>query len=211
MRLAAVTRFEGVWRLPDGELRALQRRDDSVEISKLDDVDGPRRFFRRYAFVETAHGTAFASDDDVVDPHAPDDPTCHQPVHVVYRYDAQADALELDQPVVDMSFIDGHCVAKSTTVQTRMLVRVDVPSETEHLPAPVGTLRMAKPSPKQLVQKTVSKGSKAAPQKPMPSAKNAQDPAQAPTQAPMDSKVNGQIVPEPQQAYPVKQNAVPAS
>ncbi|HEX4454325.1 MAG TPA: serine/threonine-protein kinase [Kofleriaceae bacterium] len=209
VRLAAVTRFEGVWQLPDGELRALQRRDESVEISKLDDVDGPRRFFRRYGFVETARGTAFASDDEVVDPHAPDDPTCHQPVHVVYRYDAQADVLELDQPVVDVGFIDGHCVAKSTIVQTRTLVRVDVPSKTEHLPAPVGTIRMSKTRPKPAVKKTVSKGNTAA-QKPMPQLPGTKD-AEAPTQAPMDSKVNGQIVPEPQQAYPVKQNAVPAS
>jgi Protein kinase domain/PEGA domain len=196
VHLAAVTRFEGVWRLPGGELRALQRRDDTVEISKLDAVDGPRRFFRRYAFVETARGTAFASDDEVVDPHAPDDPTCHQPVHVVYRYDAQADALELDQPIVDVGFIDGHCVAKATTVQTLTLGRVDLPSETEHLPAPVGIVRISKSRPKPAAQKTVSK---------KPTAKNAAD------LDPTDSKVNGQIVPEPQQAYPVKQNAVPAS
>ncbi|HEY1547140.1 MAG TPA: serine/threonine-protein kinase [Kofleriaceae bacterium] len=199
VHLAAVTRFEGVWRLPTGELRALRRRDDSVEISKLDAVDGPRRFFRRYAFVETARGTAFASDDEVVDPHAPDDPTCHQPVHIVYRYDAQTDVLELDQPIVDVSFIAGHCVAKATTVQTSALARVDAPSETEHLPAPVGIVRTSKSRPKQqAAQKTVAK-------KPTPllPAKNAPDPT--------DSKVNGQIVPEPQQAYPVKQNAVPAS
>jgi tRNA A-37 threonylcarbamoyl transferase component Bud32 len=196
VQLAAVTRFEGVWRLPGGELRALQRHDDTVEISKLDAVDGPRRFFRRYAFVETARGTAFANDDEVVDPHAPDDPTCHQPVHVVYRYDAQADALELDQPIVDVGFIDGHCVAKSTTVQTLTLARVDVPSETEHLPAPVGIVRMSKTRPKQPAQKTVAK---------KPTATKAID------LDPTDSKVNGQIVPEPQQAYPVKQNGVPAS
>jgi tRNA A-37 threonylcarbamoyl transferase component Bud32 len=198
VRLAAVTRFEGVWRLPDGELRALERRGDTVEISKLDDVDGPRRFFRRYAFVETAHGTAFANDDEVVDPHAPDDPTCHQPVHVVYRYDAQTDALELDQPVVDIGFVGGHCVAKATTVQTRALVRVDTVGDTEHLPAPVGMVRMSK-SPAKPVKpgpKTVTKGN---------AAKTA-----APDEL-QNQKVNNQIVPEPQQAYPVQQNSPPAS
>ncbi len=201
IQLAEVTRFEGVWRLPDGELRAFERRGDRVDVSKLDEVAGPRRFFRHYAFVDAPAGIAFADDDEVVDPRGPDDPTCHQPVHVVYRYDAQSDVLELDRPSVDLDFVAGHCVARGQRVQTATLVRVDAIRDTpDRLPAPVGR------------PKRVSKSKSVA--KPVPVVKSAPS-KKSLSKSEIDpddenTKVNGQILPPPQQAYPVQQQAVPA-
>jgi len=196
--LGEVTRFAGVWRLPDGELRAFERSGDQVNVSKLDEVAGPRRFFRHYVFVEAAAGIAFAADDDVVDPRAPDDPTCHQPVHVVYRYDAQRDTLELDRPTVEVDFVAGHCVARGQHVQTEALVRVDaIPDSPDQLPAPVGV-------PQKISKKTAAVATKAK-QSVKPIAKT------TPKSSNQDfpSKVNGQLLPPPQQGYPVRQPAPP--
>ena len=193
--LGEITRFAGVWRLPDGELRAFERQGDQVNVSKLDAVAGPRRFFRHYAFVEAASGVAFAADDEVVDPRAPDDPTCHQPVHVVYRYDAQRDALELDRPTIDVDFVAGHCVARGQHVQTEALVRVDaIEDSPDRLQAPVGV-------PVKISKKTASVATKAK-QMAKPVAKTMDN-----KQADFPSKVNGQLLPPPQQGYPVRQPA----
>ena len=158
LQLAAITRFEGVWRLPDGELRAFERSGDEVIASRLDAVDGPRHFYKRYSFVDApaGGGIAFAADDEVVDPRAPDDPTCHQPVRVEYRYDARADQLVLARPSVDVDFVGGHCVPHARSTESLALVRVDgaPPDERVHLPAPVGT---PKPAPKKVAPPTTVK------------------------------------------------------
>jgi tRNA A-37 threonylcarbamoyl transferase component Bud32 len=211
--LATVTRFEGVWRLPDGELRAFERSGDQVNVSRLDEVAGPRHFFRHYAFVDSAAGIAFAADDEVVDPRGPDDPTCHQPVHVVYRYDAQSDALVLDRPTVDVDFVAGHCVARAQRVQSEALVRVDATtSSPDRLPAPAGvpvkiskkTGSVAKHAVKPIAKAVATSlrpiTSANAPAKPEPAAKQTEN---------FPSKVNGQLLPPPQQGYPVRQPAPP--
>jgi len=45
--------------MASGELRALAREGERVDVFKLDAVAGPRRFFRHYAFVAADHGIAF--------------------------------------------------------------------------------------------------------------------------------------------------------
>jgi tRNA A-37 threonylcarbamoyl transferase component Bud32 len=209
IQLGEVTRFQGVWRLPTGELRAFERASDQVTVSKLDDVAGARHFYKRYPFVDAATGIAFAADDEVVDPRAPDDPSCHQPVHVVYHYDAATDALALDRPTVSVDFVAGHCVPRSQAVETLQLVRVDQGHDSVRLPAPVG-------EPKKRVRKTAPV--------PKPVAKQQQQtiddtmtkkidepPTQVPPSNNANAPANQQIVPEPQQAIPTKSKKSPAS
>jgi serine/threonine-protein kinase len=138
LQLVPVTRFEGVWRQSDGQLRALERGDDRVDISKLEAVSGPRTFFRHYAFVPADAGIAFAADDEVVDPRAPDEPSCHVPVHVEYRYDPARDALVLRREIVDLDFADGRCVVRARRIDARPATRADAARDTVEIRAPAG-------------------------------------------------------------------------
>src|SRR5207249_6622956 len=91
LELDSVIRFQGVWRLASGELRAFERHDERVDVSKLDEVSGPRHFYRHYSFAPADAGIAFGGDEEIVDPRAPDEPSCHVAVHVEYRYDQTLD------------------------------------------------------------------------------------------------------------------------
>ncbi len=139
INLGEVTRFEGVWKLPNGELRAFERHGDRVAISKLATVHGHRELWKFYPFVTADHGIAFALDDEVIDPRAPDEESCHVPAHVEYRYDAANDALELRRPTVSIDFVGGQCVARSQDVVAQPLVRVDAPHDSVDIVAPAGT------------------------------------------------------------------------
>jgi len=145
LALVEVTQFHGVWRLPDGQLRALERAGDQVDVSKLDAVAGPRHFYRHYEFVAVDAGVAFAADEEVVDPRAPDEPSCHVTVHVEYRYDPASDALELRRDKLALDLIDGHCVVQRRSVETSALVRADAARDDLEVTAPAGDKLVAPP------------------------------------------------------------------
>ncbi|MFT3699820.1 MAG: protein kinase [Kofleriaceae bacterium] len=158
VNLGAVTRFEGVWKLPNGELRAFERNGDRVAVSKLASVDGKRELYKQYPFVAIDKGVAFALDDEVIDPRAPDDKSCHVTVHVEYRYDAARDQLQLVRPVAKIDFVDNQCVTRGQTISTEVLTRVDAAKDTVDVPAPAGDLgKLSKmsvpPSKKPIAQK----------------------------------------------------------
>ena len=136
--LLAITRFEGVWRLPNGELRAFERRGEQIDVSKLDDVDGPKQFYRHYGLVTADQGVAFASEEEVVDPRAPDDSGCHLRVRVEYRYTPSDDVLELRRERVKIDLVEHHCVVRSRTVDADRLVRVDAGHDPADISAPAG-------------------------------------------------------------------------
>ncbi|MDB4954375.1 MAG: serine/threonine protein kinase [Myxococcales bacterium] len=136
--LLLVTRFEGVWQLPNGELRAFDRRGDQVDVSKVDEVAGPKHFFRHYELAAADQGIAFAGDEEAVDLRAPDDPQCHVRVHVEYRYTPSDDVLELRREKAKIDLVDGRCVLAAKTVETTKLVRVDHNVDTSEIAAPVG-------------------------------------------------------------------------
>ena len=140
-----VVQFQGVWRLPDGELRAFERAGAQVDVYKLDEVAGPRTFYKHYPFVAVPHGVAFASDDVVVD-HRASDAACSQPVHLEYFYDPANDALALHRPVVTIDIVDGHCVPRTRTDTIEILTRVDQAHDALDIPAPRGGLTKA-PAP----------------------------------------------------------------
>ncbi len=139
LRLAAVSQFVGRWRLANGELRELARNGDQVDVFKVSAVrGGPRTFFRHYEFVPAEHGVAFASDEEIVDPRAPNDPGCHVRVHVEYRYDPATDVLEQRRDKVTIALAHGNCVVQSRDVEPTFLTRVDGATDTVEIPAPVG-------------------------------------------------------------------------
>ena len=200
--LGAVTGFEGVWRLPDGELRAFERRGDqrrrlqARRRGRTAQVLPPLCVRRR-----GRRGVAFAADDEVVDPRAPDDPTCHQPVHVEYRYDAQRDVLELDRPTVDVDFV-GRAVRRTRSQRIRdrgsscASTRITRLRRT-HLAAPASGL-----------EKISARKPPRSPRKPSKRSRRRAKPTAPPTNANrLPAKVNGQLLPPPQTGYPVRQPA----
>jgi tRNA A-37 threonylcarbamoyl transferase component Bud32 len=175
VNLGAVTRFEGVWKLPTGELRALERNGDRVAISKLKSVTGHRELYKFYPFVASDTGIAFAADDEVIDPRAPDDKSCHVAVHVEYRYDAARDVLELRRPKVTIDFVGGQCVPRSEDVTPQLLVRVDGAHDSVSIDAPAGT---PKPAPPVKSSKPPVKAAKKVPTFPTPPSPKTQKAAQ---------------------------------
>ena len=112
--LVTTTVYAGVWRLPTGELRALEAQGGGVVVSKLDAVKGPRAYFRRFEFVDAVGPViAFAATEDVVDARAPTDPSCHAPARVEYTFRPDGDVLEQRrQRVAFDPTPEGHCVVR---------------------------------------------------------------------------------------------------
>jgi serine/threonine protein kinase len=157
--LHEVVRFEGVWKLGNGELRELDRNGDQVDVYKVTaGHGGEKTFFKRYEFVRADEGIAFATNDEIVDARAPNDPRCHVPVHVEYRYDPSRDVLEQRREKVKISFQDGSCVVASREVEPTTLARVDQSADDIVISAPVG--RVEQPVKRPPV-KTVQKQAKA--------------------------------------------------
>ncbi len=156
--LKPIDRFNGTWRLANGELSKLERNGEVVDIYKVTAAHGGEPvFFKHYSFVRTDQGVAFASDDEIIDPRAPNDPRCHVPVHVEYRYNPSSDVLEQHRDKVKISFHDGSCVVQSRDVEPTTLTRVDRPVDEVEIPAPVGVVKLAPSAPR----KTVAKKTKA--------------------------------------------------
>ncbi|MCB9572005.1 MAG: hypothetical protein H6709_07925 [Kofleriaceae bacterium] len=106
-----MTTFEGVWSLPDGALRAFERRGEQVAMFRLDATAAPRTFERFFEFVPADAGeVAFVASEDHVDARAPEEPSCHVPLRAEYRFDLTTDRLERRQERAQISFDDGHCV-----------------------------------------------------------------------------------------------------
>ncbi len=109
--LSPVTLFEGVWALPDGALRAFERRGDQVAMFSLAAAQGERHFERVFEFVAgDAEHVVWVAAEDHVDPRAPDEPSCHVPLQAEYAYDLHGDTLARRQERVKLDVEAGHCV-----------------------------------------------------------------------------------------------------
>jgi tRNA A-37 threonylcarbamoyl transferase component Bud32 len=195
VRLDAIDRFAGTWRLPRGELRRLERKGDVVDVYKVAAVGEAGTFWSHYAFVgaPTASGVAFAVDEDIVDPRAPHEESCRVRAHVEYRYEPASDALELRRDKVTIDLRDGRCVVHGRTVEAHALERVDRARDAVTELAPAGEIKKLK-----VVNKPKSIGKTPPPQKqPPPPAKNVSPPVQSEMQAP----------PNEQPSLPQKGNA----
>ena len=97
----------------------------------------------------------------MTDPRAADDPSCHLAVHVEYRYDPEADTLELRKDKLVVDLVSGHCVVRSHDPEVSQLARVDQAHETHVLEPPAGKAPdltksdVKKPIPKKLSKKVV--------------------------------------------------------
>jgi tRNA A-37 threonylcarbamoyl transferase component Bud32 len=139
VQLVEVSRFRGVWRLANGELRKFERRGDEVDVFKLNEARGEGTFFKQYRFTHAEHGVLFGGDDVVVDPRAPADPSCHLRMRVDYHYDPMHDVLEQRREKVQTVVQDGTCIVRSREVEPARLARISEVAETHELATPVGT------------------------------------------------------------------------
>jgi len=146
--LVPVNGFEGVWALPNGELRAFNRTDDDrVVVSKLRTVTGEREFYRHYAFDAADSGAVFRTTEVMIDKDAPNEPTCHIPQDLVYTFDPAAHTLVLRRQQVVHDLIGGKCVKKSASfAPPESLTRVDVQSATDRVTLPPAGLPPEMPS-----------------------------------------------------------------
>ncbi|HVK88245.1 MAG TPA: serine/threonine-protein kinase [Kofleriaceae bacterium] len=166
--LTEIAGFEGVWTLPGGQLRAFRRTGDRVAINKLDTVDGAQTFFRHLDFVAAETGVTFATSEEVIDPRAPNEPSCHIPHRVEYHYEPATDAFELRRERVVVDLVGGSCVKRSAALDPPIkLARADRRSETERVTLP--------PVGKPVFEK--KKPAKSAPVKSATNAKNAKQKA----------------------------------
>jgi serine/threonine protein kinase len=139
VRLIAIDGFQGVWQLPNGELRVFERSGEQVNVSKADTVTGPRRFFTRYAFaLDDRNGAAFGGQDVIADPHAPTEATCNVSLAVEYFYDNDKKTLEQSREHVELEFLDGKCIERSRRKELSYLLRADRRGETHEIAMPVG-------------------------------------------------------------------------
>jgi len=194
VRLTAVSAFEGVWKLRDGQLRKFARNDDRVDVFKRTEVAGEDTFFKSYAFVAVEAGVAFAADDEIIDARAPNDPGCHVKVHVEYRYDPKADVLEQRRDKVKLSFHDGSCTLQSREMEPTILARADAIDAIEH-DAPVGI-------PPEAVEKPTKKS--------VPVQKNVAPPAKNKTIDPKAAKLDKQRQIEEQKKLAAQRKVAPS-
>lgn len=195
LALDEVDRFNGVWRLRGGELRAFERRGEGVDVHKLTEVHGARTFFKQYRFELSDHGVAFGGEEVVVDPRAPEEPSCHIRMRVVYQYDPMHDVLEQQREKVQVDLHGGTCVVRSRQIEPSRLERVDQPHDTREISAPIGTPlpdeRMAEEA---LTKRPTKTPTKRAPTKPPPkkSALDAKLSALSSQQAPAEERAPAQ-------------------
>jgi len=207
--LGEVTRFAGVWRLNNGELRAFERNGDQVDVYKLQEVAGKKTFFKHYPFTATDIGVAFAAEDEVVDPRAPDDPHCHVRVRVEYRYDPERDTLEQLRDNVTIDVKDGSCVVRSREVEPTTLARVDTPTDTVRIEAPVGVPIKAPPTKGKVIAnaKAAEAKKKAVAKQTVGKTLTKPTPAYTGSKQGSDSSRNEQNLPPPQAPQQQQSNA----
>ena len=112
--LSPVTGFEGVWALPDGALRAFERRGERVAMSSMTDGAAPRTFERWFDFVDADAGTVrFVATEDHVDARAPEEPSCHVDLAAEYTYDLDDDRLERRMERIQLDYADGRCAQRA--------------------------------------------------------------------------------------------------
>jgi len=138
--LTPVTRFEGVWALPDGELRAFERRGEQVAMFQLRSATGERRFERFFEFAPSDAGEiAFTASEEQVDERAPDEPSCHVRLAAEYVYDVERDALERRQERAQIDFAAGRCALRARSWgEAVALRRLSAAEETDWIESTAG-------------------------------------------------------------------------
>jgi len=148
VELAPQNGFEGVWALPDGQLRAFRRSGEMVDVFKLKTVAGERELYRRLSLEEppaASDDVVFAGSEVVTDGRGAHDPSCQIPHRVEYRYDPKRDALDVRPEKVQIGFVDGRCVVRDKQPgQPMALVRADrgTADDARWSDAPVGKPRV---------------------------------------------------------------------
>jgi serine/threonine-protein kinase len=130
VELAPQNGFEGVWALPDGQLRAFRRSGEAVDVYKLRTVAGEREFHRKLALEEppaaSAEEVVFAASEVMIDRRGAHEPSCQISHRIEYHYDPHQDALDVRPEQVNVRFVDGRCiVSEKLPGAPLVLVRAD--------------------------------------------------------------------------------------
>jgi len=141
--LEAINSFEGVWAMPDGQLRGFKRVDEHVEVYKLVTVTGEGEFWRKFELVEPppgAGGVVFATNAELTDDRGMRDPSCQISHKIEYRFDPEHEALDVRAERVETARQDGRCIVRTRMPGTpTKLVRADRDStDTRWSQPPVG-------------------------------------------------------------------------
>jgi tRNA A-37 threonylcarbamoyl transferase component Bud32 len=108
--LDPVEGFEGVWRIPSGELRRFEHSGTHVDGYAPRRVGEPGAFLRRFSFVkQDGDMLVFSATAPNEEPRAPDEPSCQMPLATEYRYDAAHDTLVQRRQRVTYDVRHGRC------------------------------------------------------------------------------------------------------
>jgi serine/threonine protein kinase len=138
--LQPINTFEGVWAMPDGQLRAFQRVGEEVAVSKLQTVTGEREFWRKFELVESPSGVVFATNAELTDDRGARDPSCQIQHRIEYHFDPEHATLDVRAERVETARKDGRCFVRAREPGTPIaLVRADGKGdETRWTQPPVG-------------------------------------------------------------------------
>ncbi|MEJ7603991.1 MAG: serine/threonine-protein kinase, partial [Kofleriaceae bacterium] len=149
--LQPVTGFEGVWTMPDGQLRELARNGDQVDVYKRAAVTGPRELWRKFTFVDgtVTDEVTFATDAEMVAEGASADPSCRLTHRIEYHYQLANQTLEVQAERIETGKrADGGCfVVTRVPGVRRRLRRADRDTITHWTEPPVGIPVRPRPRP----------------------------------------------------------------
>ena len=134
--------FEGVWVMPDGQLRELARNGDAVDVYKRKTLTGARDLWRKFAFAESSaeDEVTFATQAEMLAEDGSPDPSCRLTHKIEYHYHLTNQTLDVQAERIETGKRhDGGCfVVRSEPGQRRRLTRADQSTETRWTEPPVG-------------------------------------------------------------------------
>ena len=178
--LEPITAFEGVWAMPDGQLRSFKRVGERVDVFKLATVASAGEFWRRFEFVDPPAdepAVVFATNAELTDERGVRDPSCQISHNIAYQFDPKAETLIVRAERVETARQEGHCIVRQRLPGTPVaLIRADrATDDTRWTQPPVGK----PPIPVKRPNKKLSQAPKVVPAKPT----NVRVPKPQPTQA----------------------------
>jgi tRNA A-37 threonylcarbamoyl transferase component Bud32 len=149
VELQPLNAFDGVWVMPDGQLRELARNGDQVDVFKRASLTGARDLWRKFEFAEMTRDdeVTFATRAEMSAEGGNPDPSCRLTHKIEYHYHLANKTLDVQAERIGTGKRpDGGCFVKTSEPGLRRrLVRAEETSDTTWTEPPVG--RPAEPRP----------------------------------------------------------------
>ena len=157
--LEPIVAFEGVWAMPDGQLRSFKRVGERVDVYKLATVASAGEFWRKFDFSEPPAdeaGVVFATTAELTDERGARDPSCQISHQITYHFDPTAETLIVRAERVETAREHGRCIVLQRLPGTPVaLERADrKPDNTRWTQPPVGVPPRDPPSKAAAIRKT---------------------------------------------------------